>query len=308
MAGIAARLKNTQLYKGLIQWLDTHSLPGFHRIPLLVILRFIRQELRKESLVLRANAMAFSFFLSLFPSIIFLFTLLPYLPIDGFVQTLKVSLEQILPLETANYLNRTIDELTSIPRTGLLSVGLLLSLFFASNGMISMLRGFEKRYAISYRIRSGMHRRLVAIQLTVLLGTLIVLALALIVIGHTALVSFLNWIGIRYDAFFVIMSLRWLAVVLLFYSSISILYRYGPAMKRRVHFFSPGATLATSLALCTSLLFSYYVNSFNIYNKIYGSLGALIALMLWLQINSLIILIGYELNAGIAVSKDLREK
>ena len=251
--------------------------------------------------------MAFSFFLSMFPSIIVIFTLLPYLPIEGLVLTLKNSLLQVLPIESANYIMLAIEELTSIPRSGLLSVGLLLTLLFASNGMISMLRGFEKRYAISYKSRSGIHRRLVALQLTVLLGVLLISSIVLIVLGRTVTEALFAWAHVGVDGFRVILVLRWVAVLLLFYTGISFLYRYGPALKERMHFFSPGATLATILSLFSSWAFSTYVNQFDAYNKFYGSLGALIVLMLWLQINSFIILIGYELNASIVVNKAMRK-
>ena len=111
-------------------------MPGFYSIPLLDVFIFIRKELKKESIILRANAMAFSFFMALFPSIIVLFTLLAYLPISGLMQAMENSMLQVMPGEAANYLTSVITELTSIPRGGLLSVGLLLTLFFASNGMI----------------------------------------------------------------------------------------------------------------------------------------------------------------------------
>jgi membrane protein len=97
-------------------------------------------------------------------------------------------------------------------------------------------------------------------------------------------------------------------IIVLFYSGISLLYRYGPALKHRMRFFTPGATLATILSLATSLAFSYYVNQFGTYNRFYGSLGAIIVLMLWLQINAMIILIGYELNASIIVNRALRDQ
>jgi membrane protein len=301
-------IKSTKIFRTAVHWLSEHSLPGFGGIPIYDIISFVRQELHKESLILRANAMAYSFFLSLFPSIIVLFTLLPYLPIEGLVQALKNSLNQVLPVESANYLTDAIEELTSIPRSGLLSIGLLLTLFFASNGMISLLRGFEKRYAISYKTRSPIHRRIVALQLTVLLGLLLVSSIVFIVLGRTLADSLLTWAHVDNDKYNVILILRWFATIVIFYTGISILYRYGPALKKRMRFFSPGASLATLLSILSSWGFAYYVNQFDTYNKFYGSLGALIVLMLWLQINSSVILIGYELNASIIVNKAMRKK
>jgi membrane protein len=251
--------------------------------------------------------MAYSFFLALFPAIIVLFTLLAYMPIQGLMQALKNALLQVMPLESATYLTGVIEELAMIPRGGLLSVGLLLTLFFTSNGMMSMLRGFEKRHEISYKARTGLRRRLVALQLTVILGMLLIASLAAIVLGRSLTNAILIWTEVDYDAFVMLQYVRWVAIIILFYAGISLLYRYGPALKQRMRFFTPGATLATILSISSSLAFSYYVNQFETYNQFYGSLGALIVLMLWLQINSIIILIGYELNASIIVNRAMRE-
>jgi membrane protein len=307
MAGLRERIKSSKIYRQIIEWLDTHSLPGFYGIPILDILSFIRTELRNESIILRANAMAYSFFLALFPAIIVLFTLLAYMPIQGLMQALKNALLQVMPLESATYLTGVIEELAMIPRGGLLSVGLLLTLFFTSNGMMSMLRGFEKRHEISYKARTGLRRRLVALQLTVILGMLLIASLAAIVLGRSLTNAILIWTEVDYDAFVMLQYVRWVAIIILFYEGISLLYRYGPALKQRMRFFTPGATLATILSISSSLAFSYYVNQFETYNQFYGSLGALIVLMLWLQINSIIILIGYELNASIIVNRAMRE-
>lgn len=307
MSGLKKKVKASSAYQTVRRWLATHSLPGFDEIPIYDILIFIRDELKKESIILRANAMAFSFFLSLFPSIIVIFTLLPYLPIDGLVMTLENSLLQVLPGESARYVTNAIEELTSIPRSGLLSVGLLLTLFFASNGMISMLRGFEKQYEISYKSRSGLHRRFVAIQLTLLLGVLLISSIVLIVLGRAVANMLMEWTHLDVDEVHVLLILRWLAIAFLYYAGISVLYRYGPALKKRMRFFTAGATLATILSILSSWAFSYYVNQFGTYNKFYGSLGALIVLMLWLQINSFVILIGYELNASIVVNRAMRK-
>lgn len=307
MAGLKRRISSSQIYQKAKDWLATHSLPGFYKIPVLDIIAFIRRELKKEGLILRANAMAFSFFLALFPSIIVLVTLLAYVPIGGLLQTMKTALIQVMPSEAATYLTDAIQELTSIPRGGLLSVSLLLTLFFASNGMISMLRGFEKRYEITYKARTGIRRRLVALQLTGILGLLLISSLIAVVLGRALADVLLTWAQVDYDAYILFLYLRWVAIIILFYFGISVLYRYGPALKKRMRIFTPGATLATFLSIVSSLVFSYYVNQVGTYNQFYGSLGALIVLMLWLQINSIIILIGYELNASIIVNRAMRE-
>jgi len=300
-------IESSKPYRVAILWAKEHSLPGFDGIPLYNVLDFILAELKKDNIIIRANAMAFSFFISLFPSIIVIFTLLPYLPIQNLVETVNESITQLLPAQASSYVIEVIDSLTTITNGGLLSFGLFLTLFFASNGMLAMLRGFEKNYTITYQPRSGIVHRLIAIKLTFIVGSIFIASMLFIVIGRVVMDGLLTWVHIdqaKYDA---ILVLRWFAMVILFYAGISATYRFGPSMKKRIRFFSPGATLATVLSILSSIIFSYYVNRFSKYNELYGSLGALIVLMLWMQINSLIILIGYELNASIKVNKDMIE-
>lgn len=300
-------IQASRLYRISIQWSKTHSLPGLDGIPLYSVLDFIFAELRKDNIIIRANAMAFSFFISLFPSIIVIFTLLPYLPIQNLVETVNESILQLLPAQASSYVIEVIESLTTITNGGLLSFGLFLTLFFASNGMLAMLRGFEKKYTITYQPRSGIVRRLIAIKLTFIIGSIFIASMLFIVVGRVVLDSLLTWVHIDQSSYNTILVLRWFAMIILFYAGVSATYRYGPSMKKRIRFFSPGATLATILSILSSVIFAYYVNKFSKYNELYGSLGALIVLMLWMQINSLIILIGYELNASIKVNKDMVE-
>jgi membrane protein len=304
---IADRILASRLVTSSFKWAKTHSLPGLGGIPLYSILDFIFAELRKDNIIIRANAMAFSFFIALFPSIIVIITLLPYLPIQNLVETVNDSILQLLPAQASSYVIDVIDSLTTITNRGLLSFGLFLTLFFASNGMLTMLRGFQKNYTISYRPRSGIYQRLIALKLTFIVGGIFIASMLFIVVGRVVLDTLLIWARIDQSNYDLLLILRWFAMVILFYAGISVTYRYGPSMKKRIQFLSPGATLATILSIISSIAFSYYVNKFSKYNELYGSLGALIVLMLWMQINSLIILIGYELNASIRGNQDLVE-
>jgi membrane protein len=102
--------------------------------------------------------------------------------------------------------------------------------------------------------------------------------------------------------------LRWTAIIGLIYFSIGVLYRYGASLRRKISIFSPGTSLATLLSVVASLGFSYYVNAYGKYDQLYGSIGAVMVLMLWIQLNALALLIGYELNASIALNRDLKKK
>ncbi len=308
---------NHPLVDKTIKWAKENSLPGFFKVPIYDVLVFIYIEIRRYDLFTRANSVAFSFFLSIFPSLIAFFTLIPlfkfvfiqYLPEgDNFDLYLRNEIQRIMPGVAGERLFSFVDDITNNPRFGLLSFGFILAIYFASNGMEALMRGFEKSHMKAFKKRSALKHRLIAVQLTFLLGVLLVGAVVLIILGEFLLGLLDNFIQMDSFTAFMIQLLRWLAILGLFYFGISIIYRYGAATKRRINIFSPGATLATILCILSSLAFSAYVNEFNTYNELYGSIGAIIVIMLWIQINSLILLIGFELNASIAVNRDLKEE
>ena len=280
-----------------------HSFPGFAKIPIWDVLTFLVGELRREDIFTRANSMAYSFFLSLFPSIIFMFTLLPYIPINDFDTVIDRSIEEIMPLNAHDFLFETIDSLTSIPRGGLLSVGFLLALFFASNGMLTLMRGFEKSHEVSFKERNFIKKRMIAIALTGFVGLSFLISGTLIVAGNYLLSLIF---GAENEKTFLITLIKWLAIIFLFYSVISMIYRFGPPLKKKFGLASPGTTLATIICIVTSVGFSYFVDNFGTQSRVYGSLGALIVMLVWMQMNCFILLAGFELNASIAVNRDLR--
>ncbi len=259
--------------------------------------------------MVRANSFAFSIMLAIFPTIIFTFTLLPYIPIVDFDKLVIQLLDGILPARTCDALYSIVDELLSMPRGGLLSLGFFLALFFASNGMMSMMRGFDKSYVKStFTKRSPLQKRWVAIKLTFLLALLLILAIAFILAGNEVIFYLLDLFQIQGFLSYALHLLRWFMIVILFYAIIATIYRYGPATREKFNWLTPGAALATILCILISVGFSYFVNTFNSYNKVYGSIGTLMVIMIWLQTNSFILLAGFELNASIAINKDIMER
>lgn len=303
------------LLKRLERWARARSLPGFFRVPVFDVVVFVYHEFQRYDLFTRANSIAFSFFLSLFPSLIALFTTIPlfkdlilqYIPHgENFDQVMQNEIKRIMPGLAGDRLFAFIEDFTNNPRIGLLSFGFLLAAFFASNGMIALMRAFEKSYMRTFKKRSGWKKRLIAIILTFSVGFFLIGSIILILVGQLA-ISWLADISII-DRFseFMLSFFRWIAIILLFYLSIAIIYRYGAPTRRRFKLLTPGAALASILCVLSSVGFSFYVNNFNNYNLFYGSIGAIIVLMLWIQLNSLIILVGFELNASIAVNRDLK--
>nr|MBS0037231.1 YihY/virulence factor BrkB family protein [Saprospiraceae bacterium] len=280
------------------------TLPFFGGVPIYTVLMFAYKELQRDDIVTRANSMAYSFFLALFPFILVMLSLIYFVPYDFDVDSYIANLPEVIPEEARNTIERLVIDVLKVPRGGVLSIGFALALFFSSNGMITLMKGFDKAYEHTFVHRSYLKTRLVALKLTLLMGVLLFTSLVFIVFGNLLLkLIFDDQMGGLY--YFFIHFVRWFGVILLFFGGISTLYYYGPSLKTRFRFISPGSTLATVLCLTTSLLFSLYVDNFARYSEIYGSIGAFLIILIWLQLNCMILLIGFELNAGIRVNKDL---
>jgi len=294
-----------QGYRRIRAILHRQTLPGFNRIPIATILRFVWREILRDDIVTRSNSMAFSFFISIFPGLLVLLSLLPYLPIGDLVTTFQRSYVSLLPDRMADYIDSIVQEVVRKPRQGLLGFSLFLAVFFASNGVSTMIKGFHKSYEVSYKKQNILHRYWRALKITFLLGLLFLGSLILIVLGRPAILSLLDKASPEGQGYSWFNQLRWLIAFLFYYIGISIIYRVGPALKNKLRLLTPGATLATVLSIISSLGFAAYVENFGNFNQVYGSIGVLILILVWLQINSFIILIGYELNASIAINRDL---
>ena len=293
---------------GPINWAKTHSFPGLKRIPLYNLLVFIEKETQDDAITTRANSMAYSFFMAIFPGIIVLISLLPYIPFSmDFFGTLEGSIKEVMPGKAGELIFKTVKDIATIPKEGLLSAGFFLAIWFASNGMLSMMKGLEKDYPSTFKRRTTFQKRLIAIQLTFLVGFVLVASVILVILGNTILEFVFQFIKVGLLTQIAFFSLRWVVVLLLFYTLFSMIYRFGSSTHHPIPFFNPGAILATPLSILSSWGFSFYVDNFGNYNKLYGSIGTLIVLMIWIQLNCMILLIGFELNAGIAVLRDQRK-
>jgi membrane protein len=240
------------------------------------------------------------------PAIIFLFTLIPLLPISAeFEQSLYILIRDVIPGEKNNAaLINFLHDFINNPRNELLSLGFLLSLFFSSNAVMGIMRSFDKNY-IGFRKRKPFHRRLVALGLTLILFG-IVIAATLLLVMHGAL---LKKLGIGTPWFReLIHNARWIFIILLFFYSISYIYRHAPAVHKKWPHLTPGSILATFLMLVFTVGFTWWVNQFGNYNEIYGSIGTILMLMLLIFFNSLVLLIGFELNVSITSLKKIADE
>ena len=271
----------------------------FAGIPFLEVLRFFIRGIKKGDIQARSEALAFSFFLALFPSIIFLFTLIPYIPIDNFQKELFLLIQSLLPSTTFNAVKETLLDIINIKRTGILSLGFIFALYFSTNGFFALINSFNKSYH-GFEKRAAWKQRLISLFLTLLVSTLVVMAIALLV-GQQVAIKFIRSHNIvNRDFYKLLIDIgKWIIVVALCFFAIACMYYFGPSREKKFQFFSPGATFATLLIILTSLIFNYYVSNFANYNKLYGSIGTLIIVMLYIQFNSMMLLLGFEFNASV---------
>ncbi len=307
-------LKEYPFLKRLIVKGQTFTLPGFDGIPLLDVYKFFIAEIRANSLPTRSKAIAFSFFLAFFPALTFIFSLIPYLPFfSDMDDKILEFLRQVLPNKETytfikSFIQPLLQDLAKHKRGGLLTGSIFLVLFLTSNGVMAMMSSFDKSYD-HYKKRNAIHSRLVALQITLLLMVLFVFSLALVILGQDMLAFVFDWLNIKSGfTHFLFSLLRYALILLMFFLGISLIYYYGPATKKKYKFISTGATVATILSILVSVGFSYWVSNFNRLNVIFGSIGTIMLLMIWLNLNAFVLLIGYEINASIHFNKTMRTK
>lgn len=280
------------------EYLRKVTLPGFDKVPLYDVIWFFIKGVQKGSLNTRASSIAFNFLLALGPGIIFLIALIPYLPIKNFQQQLFEVFNEIIPTNSYIAIESLLNEIF-MKRAGLPLFGFLLSLFFAQKGIHGMIEAFNGTYH-TLETRTWYTQRLVAVFLVFVFYLLITIA-TILMLFNKSFVQLMVMRGIiELDiTYYLIIGGKWVIIVGLTFFSISFLYYMAPSRKTKWRFFSAGSTLATLLTVSTSLGFSYFVNNYAQFNKFFGSVGALIAIMLWLNFIALTLLIGFELNASI---------
>lgn len=293
------RITNSVLISVAVKKSKHIILPGFEGVSLYDVAIHFHTAMVKGAIPMRASSVSFSFFLAIFPSVIFIFTLIPYIPIENFQEELLSLLKEVMPYNAYEAIKETIIDIVTNQRGGLLSVGFISALYFSTNGYNSLITAFNATYH-DIETRSPLQQRFVSFCLLIISILLITVAIALILFSEIALNIIFEKSQLLY---YLIMLGRWIILFGLFYFMISFTYFLGPSRKSRRKFISPGAILATFLWVVTSVGFTYYINHFGQYNKLYGSIGTLIVILLWIYLNSLIILVGFDLNASIEYAK-----
>ncbi len=274
-------------------------IPGFEGVPLYDVLVYFIRGFTKVNLIDRAAAVAFYVFLALFPTILFLFTLIPYFPLQNVTANILEALQTILPPGTYESVSSTITQIMSIEHGGLMSIGLLLAFYFSTSAIASFFRGFnmgDKEFGQIPFLKIQIYSILVMLMFVVLL----MLSIVLIMVGQKLLpILFVKMHFYSGFIVFLINLLRWLIAIFALIVAMSLLYHFGNPRSKRFKLFTPGSILFTGLFIVGTVLFNFYISNISTYNLLYGSIGGLIIFVIWIYFNCILILIGYELNKSI---------
>ncbi len=255
----------------------------------------------------RANGVSYNMILATFPAIIFLFTLIPYVTVYYPAinsESIMQFMGELMPPSMFEVASATVLDIISNQRGGLLTFGFVFALFLATNGMMALMRAFNACYKTVDK-RNVWRMRLTATGLTIMLALVVFLAIAFLVVGQivinyaTSHLQELSNLNLDSYTIYLFLLLRFAVIFIVFFFAISFIYYFGPAIHYNWKFFSVGSWVATLGCLGVSYGFSYYVTNFGSYNKVYGSIGALIALMIWIQLLTVVLLFGYEINASL---------
>ncbi|MEY4110826.1 MAG: hypothetical protein RLZZ46_1181 [Bacteroidota bacterium] len=283
-------------------------IPGFEKVSLSEVSIFFLKGLSNASLGMRASSLAFRFFMAIFPSIIFLFTLIPYVPVENFQDSLLEILSQIMPSNAYQATKDTIEDLIRNKQGGLLSFGFFFALYLTTNGVHAMIQSFNETSHFEEH-RGSVKIWLVSLLLVTIFTLVLVSGISLLILSEVLLHNLMEqgWIasGIGYWS---IVAGKWIILLAMFFFGLSFLYYLGPGGKVKFRFISAGSSLATALIILISTGFGYFVNNFGQYNKLYGSIGTIIVVMLWIYFNTLGILLGYELNNTIHHTAESKNK
>ncbi|MDX9694566.1 MAG: YihY/virulence factor BrkB family protein [Bacteroidales bacterium] len=285
--------------KKVVEWAQHVTVPGFDGVPLYDVIKFFNSGIYNGYLATRASAIAFNFALALFPTILFLFTLIPFIPIGNLQTELLELIHDFLPENAYRFFESTLVSVVTQKNGGILSFGAISSLIFSSSGIHSLIDAFNNTYH-TIETRKWLSIRIVSTILVFVIFVLLTCALLIIVFSQIVINQLVEYQILQVNlTYYLIIAGKWIIAVALFFIAISFLYYYAPAKKTQWRFISAGSTLATILTLLTSLGFSYFVNNFGQYNKLYGSIGTVMVILLWLYFNSFSLLLGFELNASI---------
>lgn len=295
--------KQEELTNAINNRLKRVSIPGGRGISLYDLVSQFKAGIGEGSLTTRASSISFKFFVALFPAIIFVFTITPLIPLEGFYSTLMQALDELLPDQIYPFVERTINDIIGRRNTGLLSFGILFALYFSSSSFISLISSFNQSINVR-ESRSPLQQRVISIILVVITTTLVIIAISIMILGQGTIEWLTEHGYIQTNISYLFLpAIRWGILSALIYTTISMIYFIAPTRSAGFKFFSVGSLIATFCLVLLAWGFGFFIKHFTAYNVLYGSIGTLLMMLLYIYYNATILLIGFELNASIHAAR-----
>lgn len=295
---IEDKLSKIPIVNKLVHFGKTIKIPGLRGLSLYDVLELYGIGIVKGALTTRAAGIAFSFFMAIFPFLLFILSLIPYIPIDGFQEGLFSIIQEALPPKTFDAVDGVLKDILNNQYGGLLSFGFLASIFLMSNGVNAIFGGFEYSYHVK-EYRTLLKSYFISLAVSLLMSFFLIITVVFVSLYQVALskIDEKGWFDTN-DLHLLYFGRGFLFLVMIF-TIVSLLFRYGTKQGKEIRFFSPGAILTTVVSMISFYAFGVYVVKFAKYNELYGSIGTLLILMLFVWLNAIILLLGFELNATI---------
>lgn len=294
---IENKLVRIPVIKQMVQLGKSIKLPWLHGLSFYDLLELYFIGIVEGAVSYRAAAIAFSFFMALFPFALFILNLIPYIPIAGFQDDFMDFVHQSLPPTTFDAVSKIINDILHNSHSGLISTGFFMAIFLMANGVNAILGGFESSHHVTLK-RKFIGQYLISLALSIILALLLIITVAAIVIFEV-FIQKSKIQDVLSDSIPLIEMGRYAFLLLMILITTSILFKFGTKQETRRSFFSIGAVLTTILIIISSYFFGIWVVKFSKYNELYGSIGTLLIVMFYIWINSMILLLGFELNATI---------
>jgi membrane protein len=283
-------------------------LPGFEGISIFETSIYLYSGLKKNSIMDRSYTISYKFLIASFPLIIFLFSLIPYIPINGLQDEILSGILRAMPKQLAFYMQEFFEDLLLHKKTAILSVGFLLTIFFASNTMSAILKGFNSSYHLNRIRHKAINIRLWSIALMFIFALILIIAALVFILGGILIEYLQETDFIRSSVeIWTVWIIEWLMILFLFITAVSILYNVGNAEKQGWRLFSPGVIFSTIMIWLFTQGFSLFMTYVAPFNKLYGSLGTIIILLLFIYYFFAILLIGFELNLSIQSASKMKK-
>jgi membrane protein len=291
---IKSKIIQSVFVRTILIWSKRLRPPGFDRMSIYEIIEYLVECFRKNSFGIRSAAIAFKFFLALIPGILFFLSLIPYIPITDFQINLMADIADITPEQIFVIIEKTVNDLVMNKQPLALSAGLILTIYYASEGVSYLLSVFNESFMVKAK-RHPLKHRAISLGIFLLMTFFMIVILALMYYTETAVDKmFYKNLHVVMQVVYDILS--WLAMIFFMTVGVSILYNLGNPGRKSWKWISSGASLATIIILVVSKLLFYFFSNFSAYNQLYGSIGSLMMVMIWLNIICFILLVGFDLH------------